>query len=175
MCHDYSHDANAYTAAAGNTGMEIRDATVDDARLLATEFWHPLAKRMERYSDLNELHDDAAEDAIAGFERLLERDDVHAFVREDAGDPVAFVTVELGERPSRERGRYASINDLYVKDAHRGQGHGTALVEHAEALADREHCDFLTVSAEWANDPAREFYRALDYEPKQVTFAKALD
>jgi GNAT superfamily N-acetyltransferase len=155
--------------------MKTRDATAEDARLLATEFWHPLAKRMERYSDLNELHDDAAEDAIAGFERLLESDDVRVFLREDAGDPVAFVTVELDERPSRERGRYASINDLYVREPHRGQGHGTALVEHAEALADRENCDFLTVSAEWGNEPAREFYRTLDYERKQVTFAKALD
>jgi GNAT superfamily N-acetyltransferase len=155
--------------------MAIREATPDDATLLATEFWHPLAEQMAEYSELNELHDDAAADAIDGFEALLESDDLSIFLREDAGDPVAFVTVELGEHPSRKRGRYASINDLYVTDSHRGQGHGTALVEHAEALADREDCDFVKVSAEWGNDPAREFYRKRDYEPKQVTFAKPLD
>ncbi|NHN41557.1 GNAT family N-acetyltransferase [Halorubellus sp. JP-L1] len=154
--------------------MAIREATDEDARLLATEFWFPLAEQMEAYTDLNELRDDAGEHAVDGFERLLASDDVHVFLREDAGDPVAFVTVELGEHPSRERGRYASINDLYVKEAHRGQGHGTALVERAEALADREDCDFLKVSAEWENRPAREFYRDRGYEPKQVTFAKPL-
>ena len=155
--------------------MPIREATVDDAALLATEFWHPLAEEMVQYSELNELHDDAAEDAIDGFETLLARDEMHAFVREVDDDPVAYVTVELGERPSREHGRYADITDLYVKDAHRGRGHGTALVDHVEALAYREDCDFLKVSAEWGNEPAREFYENRDYEPKQITYAKPLD
>lgn len=155
--------------------MAVREATLDDARLLATEFWHPLAEGMVQYSALNELHDDAAEDAIAGFERLLSRDEMHVFLREDDDDPVAYVSVELGERPSREHGRYADITDLYVKEPHRGRGHGTALVEHAEALADREDRDYLTVSAEWENHDAREFYRDRDYERKQITFAKPLD
>lgn len=155
--------------------MDIREATREDAHLLATEFWHPLATQMEAYSDLNELRDDAADHAIDGFETMLEREDVSVFLRELDDDPVAFVTVELGDHPSRERGQYAAINDLYVKEPHRGDGHGTALVERAEALADAEDCDFLEVSAEWENDPAREFYRDRDYEPKQVTFAKPLD
>jgi len=155
--------------------MAIREATLDDAALLATEFWYPLAKQMEQYSDLNELHADAREDAVDGFEDMLQRDDRRIFLREADGDPIAHVLVELDERPSRERGRYANIADLYVKEAHRGDGHGTALVEHVEALADREDRDYLTVSAEWANEPAREFYRKRDYEPKQVTYAKPLD
>jgi GNAT superfamily N-acetyltransferase len=158
--------------------MEIRDATADDARLLATEFWYPLAKQMEQYSDLNELRDGAAEQAVDGFERLLACDDHRVFLLETEGDepePVAFASVELGEHPSRERGAYLTIVDLYVKDGHRGRGHGTALLEHAEALADREDCDVLKVSAEWGNDPAREFYRERDYEPKQVTFTKRVE
>jgi ribosomal protein S18 acetylase RimI-like enzyme len=155
--------------------MAIREATLDDARLLATEFWHPLAKQMEQYSPLNELRDGVAEDAVDAFEAMLQRDDRRVFLREVDGDAVAFLVLELGERTSRERGRYADIVDLYVKNAHRDQGHGTALVEHVEALAACDDRDYLTVSAEWQNDPAREFYRKRDYEPKQVTFAKPLD
>ncbi|WP_323675336.1 GNAT family N-acetyltransferase [Halorubellus sp. PRR65] len=157
--------------------MDIREATLDDAPLLATEFWYPLAKQMEQYSDLNELHDGAAEQAVGGFERLLDSDDHRTFLREvdDEPDPIAFSHLEFGEHPSRERGDYLKIVDLYVKEPHRGDGHGTALLEHAETLADAEDCDFLKVSAEWQNEPAREFYEHRDYEPKQVTFAKPLD
>jgi|AntDeeMinimDraft_4_1070355.scaffolds.fasta_scaffold27012_1 GNAT superfamily N-acetyltransferase len=155
--------------------MAIREATLDDARLLATEFWYPLAEQMEQYSELNELRADAAERAVDGFTGLLAREEMHVFLREVDDDPVAYVSVELDERPSREHGRYADIVDLYVKEPHRGDGHGTALVEHVEALADREDRDYLTVSAEWGNEPARQFYRERDYEPKQVTFAKPLD
>jgi len=155
--------------------MAIREATLDDAALLATEFWYPLAKGMEEYSDLNEISDDAAEHAVDGFERLLESDDHRTFLRDVDGDPIAYVLVELDERPSRERGRYVDILDLYVAEPHRGDGHGTALVEHVEALAARDDRDYLTVSAEWENQPAREFYRKRDYEPKQITYAKPLD
>jgi ribosomal protein S18 acetylase RimI-like enzyme len=130
---------------------------------------------MEQYSDLNDLHDDAATDAIDGFERLIDSDDHHIFLREVDDDPVACLVAELGTHPSRVRDRYLSINDLYVKDPHRGDGHGTALVDHAETLAEREDCDFLKVSAEWQNQSARDFYENRDYEPKQVTYAKPLD
>ena len=173
--HVVTRCANAYVRDAATPRMDVRDATTDDAELLATEFWYPLAKRMEQYSPLNELRDGVAEDAVDAFEAMLQRDDRRIFLREVDDDAVAFLVVELGERPSREHGRYADIVDLYVKDAHRGRGHGTALVEHVEALADRENRDYLTVSAEWANEPAREFYRKHDYEPKQITFAKPLD
>jgi len=155
--------------------MTVREATDDDAELLATEFWYPLAKRMERYSELNELCESAAEDAVDAFEALLQRDDRRIYLRDVDGEAVASLHAERGEHPSRERGRYVKIVDLYVREGHRGQGHGTALVEHAEALADREDCDFLEVAAEWQNDPAREFYRERGYQPKQITFAKPLD
>ena len=154
--------------------MDIRPATHDDAELLATEFWYPLAKQMERYSDLNELHDDAAEHAVAGFERLLDSDDHRTLLREVDDDPVAFAHLEFGEHPSRKRDTYLKIVDLYVEEPHRGDGHGSALVDHAETLAAREDCDFLKVSAEWQNRPARDFYENRDYEPKQITYAKPL-
>ncbi|WP_227133353.1 GNAT family N-acetyltransferase [Halorubellus salinus] len=155
--------------------MVIRAATHDDAELLATDFWYPLAKQMEQYSPLNELRDGVAEDAVDAFADMLERDDRRIFLREADDEPVAFLVVELGERPSREHGRYADIVDLYVKEPHRGNGHGTALVDHVEALASDQDRDYVTVSAEWQNEPAREFYRDRDYDQKQVTYAKPLD
>lgn len=156
--------------------MNVRKATLEDAETVAREFWHPLAERMERYSDLNRLHEDAADDAVAGFESLIgDADDVDAYLLEVDDDPVAYLLVDRGDHPSRVHDSYLSITDLHVKEGHRGQGYGTALVEHAEALAAREDCDFLKVSAEWANEPAREFYDGHDYEPKQVTYTKRVE
>lgn len=156
--------------------MDIRKATIEDAETIAREFWHPLAEQMEQYSDLNRLHEDADDDAVAGFESLIgDDDDVDAYLLDVDDEPIACIVVESGTHPSRVHDTYLSITDLHVKAGHRGQGYGTALLEHAEALAARDDCDFLKVSAEWENDPAREFYDGHDYEPKQVTYAKPLD
>ena len=76
---------------------------------------------------------------------------------------------------TRKKGKYASIVDLYVKEEFRGQGHGTALLERAEAIAEREGCDFLRVSAEWENESAQRFYETRQYERKQLTYTKTVD
>lgn len=163
-------------AAASTRGMDIREATTADAETVAREFWHPLAEQMEQYSDLNALQEDAADDAVAGFESLIGDDEaVRVFLLDVDDEPIACIVVESGTHPSRVHDTYLSINDLHVREGHRGQGHGTALVEHAEALAARENCDFLKVSAEWGNEPAREFYDGHDYEPKHVTYTKRVE
>jgi GNAT superfamily N-acetyltransferase len=157
--------------------MEISEATVEDAETVAREFWYPLAKHVEQYSALNAVREDAADHAVDEFEDRIGGDDHRIFLLEVDGDanPVACITVELGERPSREHGDHRYIGALHVKESHRGNGYGTALVEHAEALADREDCDFLKGSAEWRNEPARNLYESMGYDPKQVTYTKPLD
>lgn len=155
--------------------MRIREAEAGEEAMLAASFWYPLAELMERYSELNTLVDDAVEIAEAGFNSLLEDDDRFVYLLEDDGMEVAFVAVEIGERPTRETGRYASITDLYVKEGYRGQGYGTRLLERVETLATTENCDYIDVSAEWENHDARAFYESVGYGKKQVTYAKPLD
>ncbi|WP_178918215.1 GNAT family N-acetyltransferase [Natronomonas gomsonensis] len=155
--------------------MRIREAEASEASMLAETFWHPLAERMEQYSELNALADDAVEVAVEGFESLLEDEQRTVFLLEDEDTEIGFVAVEFGERPTREAGRYVSITDLYVKDGHRGQGYGTKLLERVETLAATEDCDYLDVSAEWENHDARAFYENAGYDAKQVTYAKPLD
>ncbi|MFC6734010.1 GNAT family N-acetyltransferase [Haladaptatus sp. DYSN1] len=152
--------------------MEIREADVGDAAFIATEFWVPLAEEMEAYSELNHLRADAGEHAENGFRRLLKNDTHRVFLLEADGEDVAYILVETGVRSSRRLGAFLSIVDLYVKEGHRGEGFGTALVEKARAVADAEDCDYITVSAEWDNEPAREFYENLGFEEKQVSYAE---
>jgi len=153
----------------------IREATPEDADLVAEDFWHPLAEAMEPYSELNELTDDALEHAREGFADLLGSEDRYEFLLEVDGEAVGYIAAETGTRPTRQLSEYMDILDLYVREGYRGQGYGTRLVERVEAVAEREGCDYATVSAEWANDPANDLYESLDYEPKQVTHAKRLE
>jgi len=157
--------------------MNIREATVEDAETVAREFWHPLAKHVEQYSELNAVRDDAADHAVDEFEDRIAGDDHLIFLLEadDAEAPVACITADFGDHPSRKHGDHLYISALHVKEGHRGNGYGSALLEHVEAIADREDCDFLKVSAEWPNQPARTLYETRGYEPKQVTYTKPLD
>mgnify|MGYP006284791491 CR=1 FL=1 len=153
----------------------IREAKPGEGSLIAEEFWYPLATEMAEHSVLNELTEDALAVAREGFEELLAEDQRYDFLLEDEGTAVGYISAETGTRPTRKRGKYASIIDLYVKEGHRGQGHGTALVEHVEQLAAREDCDFLRVSAEWDNAGARDFYEKHGYGTKQVKYAKVVE
>ncbi len=152
----------------------IREAKPGEGALIAAEFWYPLAKQMEPYSELDELTDDAVEKATAGFEDLLDADDRYDFFYEEDGTPVGYVSVEIGDRPTRTLGTYAHVVDLYVKEDYRGEGRGRRLLERAESVAEDEDCDFLRVSTEWENDAARRLYERIGYEKKQVTYTKTV-
>jgi GNAT superfamily N-acetyltransferase len=153
----------------------IREATPEDAALIAEEFWYPLAREMEPYAALNELADDALATARDGFEELLATDGRYDLLFEEAGTAVGYISGEADDRPTRERRRCLAIVDLYIKAGYRGEGHGTALVERIERLAEREGCASVTVGTEWANERARSFYEARGYEPKQVEYAKPVE
>lgn len=66
------------------------------------------------------------------------------------------------------------IHNLYVRESHRGEGVGTALVEAAEtALADRGF-EAVTLEVMAGNDAARRFYRDRGFDPHRVEMEKAL-
>lgn len=153
--------------------MRIREAEAGEGPMVAAEFWYPLATAMESHSELNELTEDALEKARDGFESRIREDGTFVFVLEtDEGTPVGFVSGERGERPTRRRGRYVSIDDIYVREEYRGRGYGTRLIERVESLAEAEGRDFVTVSTEWDNEGARRLYERCGYEAKQVSYAK---
>jgi len=155
--------------------MRIRQAVPGEGALIAEEFWYPLAEEMTEYSALNELTPDALDSAADGFEHMLAADDRRIFLLEVEGTPAGFLNVVLGEHPTRVRGAYAEVTDLYVAEGFRNRGNGTGLLEKAEAVAAAEGCDSVEISAEWANEGARRLYERLDYDPKQVTYAKRLE
>ncbi|QKG91660.1 GNAT family N-acetyltransferase [Halorubrum sp. SS7] len=155
--------------------MELVAADEDDLDALV-ERWYDLATAMESHSTLNEIvYPDAEAVPDDGFRAHLDDPSVTDYLVVVDGETVGFVTLEAGERPSRERGRYLDVVNLEIDPGRRNEGHGSAVLERVEAMAREEDRDYLTVSCEWGNDGARRFYRDAGFEPKQVTYARSLE
>lgn len=155
--------------------MELREATTDDLDALV-ERWYALARSMEAYDELNELaYADADEVPADGFQSLFDDPEVTVYLVVHEDDPIGYVTLREGRHPSRRYSRCLRIVDLFVDEDHRGDGHGTRVVERVADLARERGCDHLTVACEWENEDARRFYRDAGFRSKQVEYAMPLE
>ena len=154
--------------------VEIRKAEIEDAELLGKNFWHPLAEEMREYHKVNRLEENAAKEAVNGFKDRLKDESYEFFFLEQDGKEIAYISLERGERPTRELGKYIEVIGLYVKEEYRGEGIGTQLMSKARRYAEEKEADYMTVSAEWKNEKAREFYLKNGFEEKKVKFVRML-
>jgi GNAT superfamily N-acetyltransferase len=60
--------------------------------------------------------------------------------------------------------RHAWLYDLVVDEPRRGEGHGTALVEHVEEWAAERDCERVALASPRAKEGVHEFYADRDYE-----------
>ncbi|WP_255191257.1 GNAT family N-acetyltransferase [Natronobeatus ordinarius] len=155
--------------------MELVEATADDLDALV-ERWYDLAKRMEEYSELNELvYADVHEVSDDGFRAHLDDEDVTDYLIVHEGETIGFLTLCEGRHPSRQYSKYLRIVNIAIDEDDRSRGHGTAVIERVKELARERGCDHLKVSCEWQNEGARRFYRDTDFQPKQVDYAQPLE
>lgn len=154
--------------------MKFREATEEDVELLS-EFWYDLAEQMEEYSDFNKLSKDAKETSIEELKERIGKEGIGIIILEEGGEQIGYVYVEVNEeRSTRDTGKYAHIGVLYIKEEYRGQGYGSKLIEKAEEWAERQGCNYMTVSAEWKNQKARNFYQKNQYQQKKAKCLKNL-
>lgn len=142
--------------------------------MIVKDFWHPLAKRMESYSSLNNLDHSAVEKGVDPMRERIESEEYRVLILEEDG-PKAYMMLEEEISMTREKGRCVKIADLYVKEGWRGQGFGTAMIEKAREHAENRDFDYLKVASEWENEEAREFYRKKGFEPKKVQYVDELN
>jgi ribosomal protein S18 acetylase RimI-like enzyme len=115
--------------------------------------------------------DDVSED---GFRNHLDAEEITDYLVVHENETIGYVVLREGHHPSRQYSQYLRIVDLYIDEHRRNRGHGTAVVERVKAIARENGCDHLTVSCEWENEDARQFYRKADFQPKQVEYAQPL-
>ena len=155
--------------------MELVEATVEDLDALV-ERWYSLAKAMEAHDDLNELVYAAVDEVPDdGFRAHFDDEKITDYLVVHQGEAIGFVTLREGHHPSRQYSQYLRIVNLAVDEKHRGQGHGTGVVDRVKDLARDQGCDHIKVSCEWQNEDARRFYRDTGFRPKQVDFAQPLE
>lgn len=132
---------------------------------------------LEEWYSLDTLHDYIQHSDVAYF--VGEHDDCIV----GADDPIiGFVAVGRNELDTGE------IGAIYVDPDHWRQGHGTALLQHAEAYGRERDWDTIQIRVVGGNDVARTFYEQHGYqetltvtvdlfdEPiKEVCYEKSLD
>ena len=137
------------------TDLLIRDARLADLPGLAAI----------RYADSLALHTDRLSDAVSGHLRFLvaERDRV-----------IVGFGLLVFSRPATwpDAGTadcLPGILDLYVAEAHRGQGVGAALIRHMEGIAASEGCDKLYLGVDpRENARACALYQRLGFQALQA-------
>ena len=99
------------------------------------------------------------------------------FVAEEEGRAVGFVSVwaKVQARWIEEREyEYAYVSDLVVLHAHRGRGHGRALLRRAEEHARAAGAKILRLGVLAQNEQARVLYRSFGFEDRVVEMSKPL-
>jgi len=101
--------------------MEIRDARPGEEEMIIEEFWRPLAERMTRYSELNELDKSASSESYEPMRERIKSEQYQVMILEENG-PKAYMMLEEEISITRKKGRCVRIVDLFVKEGFRGKG-----------------------------------------------------
>jgi GNAT superfamily N-acetyltransferase len=146
--------------------MRIRAARPDDA----TSLWELIGE----LADYEGLAESLRGDAELLAKGLFDRQAAEALIADADGEAVGyavfFATFSTFEcRPG------LWIEDLFVREARRGQGIGRALLAHVAALAVDRGCARLEWSALDWNEPALRFYEALGAAPLEQWRALRLE
>ena len=153
--------------------MEIQEISIEEIEEIS-ELWLKLAELMEPYSELNELNETADEEALEGFQKLYADDRYTIFKGTKEERNIGFMVLKKDQQSSRKMKHYTKISDLFIKEQHRNQGHGSQFLAKAEEWADEQGCEHLKISSEWENKKARKFYKDNNYKEKQVEYFKKI-
>jgi ribosomal protein S18 acetylase RimI-like enzyme len=151
--------------------VTIDSADSDDAATLS-DLWVDLAIDQRQHGS----HLRAVENEPWIHETMLQHVATEtALVARRSGDVVGFVTF------GTESGRYEQdctrgfIHNIYVRDADRGDGIGSGLIEAAEAELESMDVDVVALESMAENEAARAFYRRRGYTPHRVELEKPIN
>jgi GNAT superfamily N-acetyltransferase len=153
--------------------FEIRPGRRDDARA-AARLWMRSAEEHARYDPVYETSPEA-EKTMRGFlADLSSSSHSFLFVAEADGEIIGFVSGELREgSPTFNPRTWASVDDVFVEEDHRGHGAGKALLEEVRTWAVERNASGVSLQAAAANERGRKFYRDLGF--REVSIYQVLE
>ena len=93
-----------------------------------------------------------------GIEMLLQAPDAYVAVAEHEGAVIGMATLQV-VISTAEGGSSGLIEDVVVRESHRGRGIGQMLMNHLVAWAENRGLSRLQLLADQDNRPALDFYR----------------
>ncbi|MFB6071552.1 MAG: GNAT family N-acetyltransferase [Halobacterium sp.] len=151
--------------------MTVRAATGDDVAAI-TEFWVALAAEQREHGShlFAEENRGQAKDLIRQY---VHADGCAVATRGDATVGFVMFHVETGMYDTDATRGF--VDNVYVAPGARGEGVGSALLDHAEAELRDRGADALAVEALWDNEHARRLYERRGYAPHRITLEKRVE
>ncbi len=139
---------------------QIRDATVDDVRSIATL--------------LAQLGHAAEPDTVASCLARLESDGAsRVLLAEDSGEPVGLIALHWFPLLHRAT-LLGRITALVVREDARGRGIGRLLTEHAAGIFLELGCGAIEVTSNVRRSDAHAFYRRMGFDSPSYYFRRPL-
>jgi ribosomal protein S18 acetylase RimI-like enzyme len=118
-----------------------------------------------------------ADTYLRGLLERCQRLDGRIFVAEAEGRVVGYASVLPSCRengPEVDATPYAYLDDLVVLPAHRGQGHGNALLRRTEAYATACGLSVLRLCVKGGNHSARAFYERAGFSEYELILERRI-
>ena len=154
--------------------MEIRKASALDALVLSRMNLHVQQMHAEAYPDLFKMPQ-SDDFAVPFFTSMMHDPEVHIFIAEESELPMGYIVLRIVKREEhafmRSR-RQVYIDQIGVQPEHQGKGVGTALMAHAEKLAQEEGMDFVALDSWDFNKEAHQFFFSRGYQTYKLQMWK---
>ncbi len=157
--------------------MQIRQATVDDAELLARLVKPVHDLHAAAYPDFFKPYALSAE-WIADFRERLLDPSITVFIAEVDGAAAGYVLTQLVERPDNlytYAMRFLLVDQISVNPEARSKGCGTALMQAAAELAQARGLKRVVLGVWTFNQRAIAFYERLGFKSRDLRMELNLD
>lgn len=147
------------------TAVHVREATMDDAELLAV---------LQAEMDDEEVEDRsrAGADMRQTLLDMARYPDFHAYlVRDGGGVAVGSFSLMIFSSPSHGGSKQALLDAVVVSRSRRGQGIGEAMLQHAMRLAKDAGCYKMMLSSNLKRVDAHRFYERLGFSQHGISFS----
>jgi N-acetylglutamate synthase-like GNAT family acetyltransferase len=101
---------------------------------------------------------------------MLREKGIHILVAEERGEVFGTCTLYILPRVYWSGKPWAILDSIVVKEKSQGQGTGTKLIKHAQAIAKKAGCSQVNLTSNTRRTRAHRFYESLGFEPTYVGF-----